>query len=141
MGFTEEDQCAEENYYIEVDDESSCEEYESDDSGNDPSSDLEKEVRSSFSRLSVTKNSKSRTSKKTEEGSEEEEAPDVVEIDVPELGEEDQKSFEAVQKKIEEAGQLDKLKVDQCKVYLRKYGLRLTGNKETLIMRIKEHLK
>jgi hypothetical protein len=36
-------------------------------------------------------------------------------------------------------GQLEKLKVDQCKVYLRKNGLRLTGNKDTLIQRIKEH--
>ena len=39
------------------------------------------------------------------------------------------------------AGQLEKLKVDQCKVYLRKHGLRLTGNKETLIQRIREHLE
>jgi len=39
------------------------------------------------------------------------------------------------------AGQLEKLKLDQCKVYLRKNGLRLTGNKDTLIQRIKEHLE
>lgn len=37
------------------------------------------------------------------------------------------------------AGQIEKLKVDQCKVYLRKNGLRLSGNKGTLIQRIKEH--
>ncbi|EEF33201.1 hypothetical protein RCOM_0684740 [Ricinus communis] len=37
------------------------------------------------------------------------------------------------------AGKLEKLKVEQCKVYLRKNGLRLTGNKDTLIQRIKEH--
>lgn len=36
-------------------------------------------------------------------------------------------------------GLLAKLKVDQCKVYLKKNGLRLTGNKDTLIQRIKEH--
>lgn len=39
------------------------------------------------------------------------------------------------------AGQLDKLKVDQCKLYLRKHGLRLTGKKDILIHRIKEHLE
>lgn len=38
-------------------------------------------------------------------------------------------------------GQMEKLKVDQCKVYLRKYGLRLTGKKDTLIGRIREHLE
>uniref|UniRef100_A0A2N9HXF5 C3H1-type domain-containing protein n=1 Tax=Fagus sylvatica TaxID=28930 RepID=A0A2N9HXF5_FAGSY len=63
-----------------------------------------------------------------------------VEVVVPELDEKDMKSFEKVQKIIE-AGQLEKLKVDQCKVYLRKNGLRLTGNKDTLIQRIKEHLE
>lgn len=39
------------------------------------------------------------------------------------------------------ADQLDKLKVDQCKLYLRKHGLRLTGKKDVLIHRIKEHLE
>lgn len=39
------------------------------------------------------------------------------------------------------AGQLEKLKVEQCKAYLRKNGLRLMGNKETLIQRIKEHIE
>lgn len=39
------------------------------------------------------------------------------------------------------AGQVEKLKVDQCKVYLRKYGLRLTGKKDVLMERIKEHLE
>ncbi|KAF5201148.1 Zinc finger ccch domain-containing protein [Thalictrum thalictroides] len=38
------------------------------------------------------------------------------------------------------AGHLEKLKIDQCKVYLRKHGLRLTGNKDVLIERIREHL-
>ncbi|GAU33021.1 hypothetical protein TSUD_358880, partial [Trifolium subterraneum] len=36
-------------------------------------------------------------------------------------------------------GRLEKLKVDECKIYLKKNGLRLTGNKDTLIQRIKEH--
>lgn len=42
---------------------------------------------------------------------------------------------------VDVAGQVDKLKVDQCKLYLRKHGLRLTGKKDVLIQRIKEHLE
>lgn len=38
-------------------------------------------------------------------------------------------------------GDLDKLKVEDCKSYLRKYGLRLTGNKNVLQARIEEHLQ
>ena len=38
-----------------------------------------------------------------------------------------------------EAGKLEGIKVEQCKVYLRKNKLRLTGKKDTLIQRIKEH--
>ncbi|MQM05502.1 hypothetical protein Taro_038311 [Colocasia esculenta] len=38
-------------------------------------------------------------------------------------------------------GKLDKLKVEECKNYLRKYGLRLTGNKNVLQARVKEHLE
>ncbi|KAK3219506.1 hypothetical protein Dsin_013476 [Dipteronia sinensis] len=47
--------------------------------------------------------------------------------------------FEFVHKIIE-TGAVEKLKLEQCKVYLRKNGLRLTGNKSTHIQRIKEHL-
>lgn len=137
MEFTEEDEISGKNCPILTDDESSYEEFESDDSENDPSFDLENEVQSSLTRLSLTRKSKSRISKETKEDSDE--ALDVVDVDVPELGKEDQKFFETVQKKIE-VGELEKLKVDQCKVYLRKYGLRLAGNKETLMQRIKEHL-
>lgn len=39
------------------------------------------------------------------------------------------------------AGKLEKLKVEQCKAYLRKNGLRLTGTKDVLIQRINEHLE
>ncbi|KAK7275549.1 hypothetical protein RIF29_16668 [Crotalaria pallida] len=49
-------------------------------------------------------------------------------------------NFEKIQKIIE-AGMLERLKVDECKLYLRNNGLRLTGNKDTLIQRIKEHLE
>lgn len=38
-------------------------------------------------------------------------------------------------------GQVEKLKVEQCKIYLRKHGLRLSGKKEELILRIKEHIE
>ncbi|KAI4325372.1 hypothetical protein MLD38_030777 [Melastoma candidum] len=38
-----------------------------------------------------------------------------------------------------EAEQIEKLKVEECKDYLRRNGLRLTGNKETLLQRIREH--
>ncbi|GKV47677.1 hypothetical protein SLEP1_g54554 [Rubroshorea leprosula] len=38
------------------------------------------------------------------------------------------------------AGQVEKLKVYECKVYLRKHRLQLSGNKDVLIQRIKEHL-
>ncbi|KAM7471888.1 hypothetical protein LguiA_010071 [Lonicera macranthoides] len=62
----------------------------------------------------------------------------AVEMIVPELYEKDQKSFDTVQKIID-AGKVEKLKVEECKVYLRKHGLRLTGKKDTLIERIKEH--
>ncbi|KAI3870974.1 hypothetical protein MKX03_029380 [Papaver bracteatum] len=58
---------------------------------------------------------------------------------VLEINAKDAKCFETVQKIIA-GGQLEKLKVEQCKVYLRKYGLRLMGKKDVLINRIKEHL-
>lgn len=38
-------------------------------------------------------------------------------------------------------GKLEKLKVEQCKSYLRNNGLRLSGTKDVLIQRIKEHLE
>ncbi|RZS24262.1 hypothetical protein BHM03_00057314, partial [Ensete ventricosum] len=75
---------------------------------------------------------------------------DCPAVEIPELDAKDRKCFEVVETLIK--GQLDaipfsfffpmeKLKVDQCKVYLRKYGLRLTGKKDTLIRRIREHLE
>ncbi|XP_016177257.1 zinc finger CCCH domain-containing protein 62 [Arachis ipaensis] len=36
---------------------------------------------------------------------------------------------------------LERLKVDECKLYLRKNCLRLSGNKDVLVQRIKEHLQ
>ncbi|KAL7162765.1 hypothetical protein ACSBR2_043114 [Camellia fascicularis] len=127
-----------EKFHYNEEDESEYEECDSDDSDEDPTFEVVDKIRCRFSRLSTKNKPKSRNIKEMEEGNEED--PDVVvELVVPELGEEDQKSFEAVQKIID-VGQVEKLKVDQCKVYLRKHGLRLTGNKDILIERIKEHL-
>ncbi|KAG1366412.1 putative zinc finger CCCH domain-containing protein 62 [Cocos nucifera] len=65
---------------------------------------------------------------------------DWGELEIPELDEKDGKCFEMVENLIKD-GQLEKLKVYQCKVYLRKYGLRLTGNKDVSLERIREHLE
>ncbi|CAI9757728.1 unnamed protein product [Fraxinus pennsylvanica] len=112
--------------------ESDKESYDSDDSQADPNFDILEETRSSFLNLRIKKKTKCSSEKEMEENIEED--ADVIEFD-----EKDQKSYETVRKFIE-GGMIMKLKVDQCKVYLRKHGLRLTGNKDTLIQRIKEHL-
>ncbi|CAM8946616.1 unnamed protein product [Rhodiola kirilowii] len=104
---------------------------ETDDSDDDPSF---TEALSGLSRLSVQK--KKATSSRLES-----DLGEVVCMDLADAFDEvDQKSFEAVQSLIR-GGKLEKLKIDQCKVYLRKYRLRLTGNKDTLIERIKEHIR
>ncbi|KAK4427422.1 Zinc finger CCCH domain-containing protein 62 [Sesamum alatum] len=109
----------------------------SDDLQQDPTFDVLEETQLTFSNLSLKRKVKTRVVKGTA-GKEDDES-DGVEVVVPELDEKDQKSYETIQK-IVEAGQVEKLKVDQCKIYLRKHGLRLSGNKETLIRRIKEHI-
>ncbi|ESR39972.1 zinc finger CCCH domain-containing protein 62 [Citrus sinensis] len=91
------------------------------DSDLDPSYSPLEDTHATFSKLSIGKKSKSRIGKDLDVG--------VDEIE------------EKVIQKIIEAGQQEKLKVEQCKVYLRNNGLRLTGNKPTLIQRIKEHLE
>ncbi|XP_010273889.1 PREDICTED: zinc finger CCCH domain-containing protein 62-like [Nelumbo nucifera] len=117
---------------------SETENYDSDDSEEDPTYDIIEETRSSFSRFSINKTKSRTVQKKMDLGSEDE--LDDAEIKVPELEEKDEKSFEKVQKLIQ-AGKLEKLKVEDCKVYLRKNGLRLTGKKDLLIQRIREHLE
>ncbi|XP_060218168.1 zinc finger CCCH domain-containing protein 62-like [Lycium barbarum] len=115
--------------------------YDSDDSQDDPTFDILEETRFSLSKMSIKKNAskdmsaRRNVSKALEECVEGEKEQEKI---VPELDEKDQKSYETVQKIIK-AGQIEKLKVEQCKVYLRKHGLRLTGSKDTLIQRIKEH--
>ncbi|KAG2728580.1 hypothetical protein I3760_01G212000 [Carya illinoinensis] len=109
------------------------------DPSRDPSYGILGETHAKFSNLSIEKKkSKARIVECLDLDIEED--SDELDVVVPELDQKDAKSFEEVQKIIE-AGQLEKLKVDQCKVYLRKNGLRLTGNKGTLIQRIKEHLE
>lgn len=135
---SKENQFEEEEVYCES--EGSHSDYDSDGSDKDPTYSILEETKAKFSNLSIKNNkkSKARIVENKDMGSEGD--SQEVEVVVPELDEKDIKSFEKVQKIIE-AGQLEKLKVDQCKVYLRKNGLRLTGNKDTLIQRIKEHQK
>ncbi|PIA27568.1 hypothetical protein AQUCO_07600023v1 [Aquilegia coerulea] len=118
------------------DEDSSTECCVTDDSEDDPTYDILEKTRSSLSKMSLKK-SKSRTSKVKDSTGKTK--LDFEEVKMAELDEVDAKSFENVEKIIQ-AGQLEKLKIDQCKVYLRKHGLRLTGNKDVLIERIREHL-
>ncbi|XP_051135624.1 zinc finger CCCH domain-containing protein 62 isoform X2 [Andrographis paniculata] len=70
----------------------------------------------------------------------EDDISDVVEVPaIPELDEEGKKKYESI-KSIIDAGKVENLKLDECKIYLRKHGLRLTGKKDVLIQRIKEHI-
>ncbi|CAI9114463.1 OLC1v1015191C2 [Oldenlandia corymbosa var. corymbosa] len=98
--------------------------WDSDDSQDDPTFDPIEGARSRISTLSIKRNPKPARLAK-ENG-----APEVI------LGQDSCQIGEDIIK----AGQLEKLKIEQCKVYLRKHGLRLTGNKDTLIRRIREHL-
>ncbi|XP_057976226.1 zinc finger CCCH domain-containing protein 62-like isoform X2 [Malania oleifera] len=109
----------------------------SDDSEDDPTFDILEETLAPPSDLSIKKKTKSRAPKGIDLGGGE--GSGEVEVIGLDLDEKDEKTFEKVEKSIE-AGLLEKLKVDECKIYLRKHGLRLTGNKDTLIQRIREHL-
>ncbi|XP_062087868.1 zinc finger CCCH domain-containing protein 62-like [Humulus lupulus] len=110
----------------------------SDDSDEDPTYSTIEETQTKFSNLSIKKKTKARTCDDIDLPNEED--SNGSDIDPSELDQKDAKSLEEIQRKIG-AGQLEKLKVDQCKVYLRNNGLRLTGNKSTLLQRIKEHLE
>ncbi|XP_016485609.1 uncharacterized protein LOC107806010 [Nicotiana tabacum] len=114
---------------------------DSDDSQEDPTFDVLEETRSSLSKLSIKKHKSKDMSARCNVSKAMDECivgEQDVEKMVPELDEKDQKSYETVQKIIK-AGQIKKFKVEQCKIYLRKHGLRLTGSKDVLIQRIKEH--
>ncbi|XP_057821281.2 uncharacterized protein LOC131033973 isoform X1 [Cryptomeria japonica] len=86
----------------------------------------------------------SRLSMHTSNGDEGSESGDDVaecpDLEIPSLNENDEKDYLKIATLIEE-GKLDKLKVEQCKLYLRKHGLRLSGKKAILIERIQEHLE
>ncbi|XP_019450075.1 PREDICTED: zinc finger CCCH domain-containing protein 62-like [Lupinus angustifolius] len=107
---------------------------DSDWEGSEEEPDFE-ETNDKFSNLSLKNKEKSRVVENKGLGTETE--LEVLKMSSPSLADE---NFEKVQKMIE-GGTPEKLKVDECKLYLRNHGLRLTGNKETLIQRIKEHLE
>ncbi|KAL9247255.1 hypothetical protein vseg_020705 [Gypsophila vaccaria] len=109
------------------------EELNSDDSEEDPSFTNELLIaQSKFSKLSIDKKS---TLRKGEESLVDDEG-----VNIEKLDDEDVEIFDQVQRIID-CGQVEKLKVEQCKVYLRRHGLRLTGKKAILIQRIKEHIE
>uniref|UniRef100_A0ACD5Z0K0 Uncharacterized protein n=1 Tax=Avena sativa TaxID=4498 RepID=A0ACD5Z0K0_AVESA len=58
----------------------------------------------------------------------------------PKMGKEDNDLLAMVDKLMRD-GQLEKLKVDECKVYLRMHKLRLSGRKQELLNRIREHIE
>ncbi|XP_072991630.1 uncharacterized protein [Typha latifolia] len=109
-----------------------------DDSDEDPTFDIVEGALLALSKISLKK-SKSRSSKKGSESGDEDDL-ESEEVVIPELDEKDGRRFEIVENFIKD-DQIEKLKVDQSKIYLRKYGLRLTGNKEVLLGRIREHLE
>ncbi|XP_023548827.1 zinc finger CCCH domain-containing protein 62-like isoform X2 [Cucurbita pepo subsp. pepo] len=111
---------------------------DSDDSECDPSYSFEEDTNSKVSRISIRKKSKSSEVEDRELIAQE--YLDYVAPEVLNLNENDEKDISEVLSIIK-AGKLEKLKVEQCKAYLRKNGLRLTGTKDVLIQRINEHLE
>uniref|UniRef100_A0A0E0QYL6 C3H1-type domain-containing protein n=1 Tax=Oryza rufipogon TaxID=4529 RepID=A0A0E0QYL6_ORYRU len=59
---------------------------------------------------------------------------------MPKMGK-DEMDLLAMVDKLMHDGQLEKLKVYECKAYLRMHKLRLSGNKEVLLTRIREHIE
>ncbi|ESR39980.1 hypothetical protein CICLE_v10025792mg [Citrus x clementina] len=126
----------------EGDDEYSTESGGSDlgyDSDLDPSYNPLEDTHATFSKLSIGKKSKSRIGKDLDVGVDEIEEK-VIQNIIEGIFIYLLLCFGCFQILVA-AGQQEKLKVEQCKVYLRNNGLRLTGNKPTLIQRIKEHLE
>ncbi|KAI3432961.1 uncharacterized protein J3R85_007391 [Psidium guajava] len=129
-------------YQIYDTDEEEDECYSDSDSDYDPDGSdgggILEDARSKFSELSIKKTAKSRVRKDVDwndDADQPQHGASFMEID-----EEGDDSSKTVLSLIH-AGQLEKLKVQQCKAYLRKNGLRLTGKKETLIQRINEHIE
>ncbi|CAN6451392.1 unnamed protein product [Victoria cruziana] len=114
-------------------------EFSNDSEDDDPSFDVRgEEACFQLSNLSI-KTSRNVCSKDDDSMSDEEE-PCLLDADVPPLDVNEEKCFERVETIINDGG-VEKLKVVECKIYLRKYGLRLTGKRDVLIGRIKEHLE
>ncbi|KAI6691584.1 hypothetical protein NL676_028412 [Syzygium grande] len=132
--------------------------YDPGDSGDDDRDDAVREdAHSTFSELSIKNTAKSRLAflfelawvlrfrmdcgvgKNVDRDDDDADQPQL-EARFMEIGEKEDESSHTVLSLVH-AGQLEKLKVEQCKAYLRKNGLRLMGNKETLIQRIKEHIE
>ncbi|CAN6305323.1 unnamed protein product [Urochloa humidicola] len=59
---------------------------------------------------------------------------------VPKMGKEEIDLLAMVDR-LKQDGQMEKLKVYECKAYLRMHKLRLTGKKEVLLNRIREHIE
>ncbi|XWS16133.1 hypothetical protein CRYUN_Cryun34aG0059300 [Craigia yunnanensis] len=138
MAISESDQESSKDYSEGLEEEDCSSNYVSHpdyDSGTDASYSVEEDTRSKFQNLSIKKKSSSGFAKDSDFSIKKD--PQEMEMDFPEV---DDKSYDNVQKIIK-AGKLEKLKVDECKVYLRKNGLRLSGKKDMLIRRIKEHLE
>ncbi|KAK3425917.1 hypothetical protein EUGRSUZ_F02474 [Eucalyptus grandis] len=119
--------------------------YDPDDSDDDGDGDRDggggvvpDDAHSQFSELSIKNTAKSRARKDVDRS--DDAAQPRLEASFMEIDEKEDESAETVLSLVH-AGQLEKLKVEQCKAYLRKNSLRLTGNKETLIQRIKEHIE
>ncbi|KAG0451683.1 hypothetical protein HPP92_026039 [Vanilla planifolia] len=107
-----------------------------DNSDDDPSFDIIEETRSAFSKISFKK-PRGRNGN-VDAGTESELGMEQIGDGTQKMDKEEGKCFEKVQQLVK-GGDFEKLKLDQCKMYLRKHGLRLTGNKSVLIARIREH--
>ncbi|XP_031744267.1 zinc finger CCCH domain-containing protein 62 isoform X2 [Cucumis sativus] len=116
----------------------SDDDYDSDDLECDPSYSIQKRTNSKTSRTSIRKKLKPLDIVDTNL-IEDSDIDDVV-PNIPIINEKDEKDTREVLSIIK-GGKLEKLKVEQCKSYLRNNGLRLSGTKDVLIQRIKEHLE
>ncbi|CAA3032777.1 Hypothetical predicted protein, partial [Olea europaea subsp. europaea] len=70
---------------------------------------------------------------------EEEEEEEEVEDNETHVQENDESMFNKVIKLLRERNDLQELNLVECKAYLRRHGLRLSGTKAECIERIKEH--
>ncbi|GAB2222202.1 hypothetical protein Droror1_Dr00013407 [Drosera rotundifolia] len=122
----------EEEEYSETDDSG----YEDSDSDDDPTySALVERTQRKLSNLSIGRNktSKPRDLEEIGVGNNEQEQ------EGKKTGDAEKADISELIRKMIDAGQVEKLKVDHCKMYLKEHRLRRTGKKDVLIQRIKEH--